>query len=69
MVNPACEKCRPDKPETHDQISRDSGCDTQYQSVKRCMEENQGNVSDCRAQWSEFRSCFKVQKDKEKEKG
>ena len=64
MGNELCEKCKPDKPEVHDQLSRDTGCDAQYQVVKTCMEQNRGSVSQCKDQWVDFKTCFSEQKKK-----
>lgn len=58
----ACEKCKPDKPETHEQVVDDTGCTASYESVKKCMKEHQGNISDCIEEWTRFKSCFAEKK-------
>ena len=58
MPNPACEKCKPDKPEQHDALVNRTGCTSQYDKVKACMQKYAGNVSDCDAEWMNFRACF-----------
>ena len=58
MPNPACEKCKPDKPEQHDALVDRTGCAIQYDKVKTCMRKYAGNVSDCDAEWTSFRACF-----------
>jgi hypothetical protein len=56
MPNPACEKCKPDKPEQHDALVDRTGCAIQYDKVKMCMRKYAGNVSDCDAEWTSFRA-------------
>ena len=58
----ACDKCKPDKPETHEQVVGDAGCATFYASVKKCMKVHQGNVADCAEEWKSFKKCFNDQK-------
>lgn len=62
MSNKNCEKCKPDKPETHGQVVDDTGCTKAYESVKRCMKVNKGNVGDCVEEWDEFKRCFSEKK-------
>jgi hypothetical protein len=64
MGNPNCEKCKPDRPETHEQVVQDSGCKSSYQSVNECMKIHNGNVSDCNEEWASFRACFAKEKEK-----
>jgi len=59
MANPACEKCKPDKPEAHEQLTRDTGCEVQYKAVSECMEKHRGNITNCKEQWATFKTCFK----------
>ena len=53
-----CLKCKPDHPEKHDQISQESGCNTQYKQVELCMKIHKGNIGDCKVEWDAFRICF-----------
>ena len=62
MTNLSCEKCKPDKPETHEQVVDDTGCTTAYDSVKQCMKTHDGNVRDCIEEWTSFKKCFSEKK-------
>ena len=62
MPNPACSNCKPDKPETHENLVKDTGCTDLYKVVDACMKLNQGNISDCAEEWKAFRYCFASQK-------
>ena len=62
MSNQNCEKCKPDKPETHGQVVDNTGCTNAYESVKRCMVKYKGNVGDCKSEWAAFRKCFSEKK-------
>jgi hypothetical protein len=63
MGNPACEKCKPDKPETHEQLTK-GDCESQYKAVRECMELRKGNVKDCKDEWTNFRVCFREGKER-----
>jgi len=58
MPNPACEKCKADKPEMSLPKVATSGCTPQYMEMQECMDKNGGNVASCREQWDAFRTCF-----------
>lgn len=36
MTNKICEKCKPDKPETHENLVYDTGCKVPYSFVEQC---------------------------------
>ncbi len=62
MPNPICDKCVPNKPEVHDDLVETSGCSMEYEAVKACMKEMNGNVSSCKDQWNTFRQCHGTSK-------
>lgn len=55
MPNPICESCKPTKTAP---ISQKVECNIQYEFVKKCMDNNKGNVSSCKREWEEFKMCF-----------
>ena len=59
MPNPACEKCKPDKPQDHPFLIEQTGCQQSYDAVDKCMKANQGNVSSCRQEWKDFQNCVR----------
>ena len=58
MPNPICEKCVPNKTETHAGIVEDLGCRKEYDVVNTCMKESVGNIASCKDQWDAFRKCY-----------
>lgn len=66
MPNPACEHCKPDRPDATEGIVKDTGCTQMYDRLDTCMKANNGNVASCRIEWSAFTECFKASKLKPK---
>jgi len=62
MPNPICEKCRQDQNADHSQVIQSNACKDIYSEVDRCMKQFNGNISDCREQWSKFNECLKKNK-------
>ena len=69
MTNTACEKCKPDRPETHESAisnSLNNSCTIEYDLVQKCMKEYNGNISNCQEVWSAFKSCHQIKSDERK---
>jgi hypothetical protein len=64
MPNPICEDCKPVEKSAAvmEEIVNDTGCSVLYNVMDKCMKANGGNISSCRAEWSDFRHCFSKNK-------
>jgi len=62
MPNPICEKCK--QSEQHQDVvsTQLKSCDEFYAILDKCMKLNDGNISSCRLEWSDFRVCFHSKK-------
>ncbi|KAG5180315.1 hypothetical protein JKP88DRAFT_223365 [Tribonema minus] len=65
---PVCLDCKQGDTAKHGQVLEESGCGALYEAVDACMMAHRGNVSDCRREWSDFRSCHELQKQERKRK-
>jgi hypothetical protein len=62
-----CENCNKETQKPLPDLSTYS-CTSQYESVQKCMEYHHGQVSSCKIQWEELRSCHNNHKYNRKDR-
>ena len=65
FVKKECSTCKPTSSQEfeHQKINK---CSESYGKMTKCMTQNKGNISSCKAEWSAFRVCFDEKKNQQK---
>ena len=59
MTTAVCVNCKPTKTAEEDRpLITKSGCTEDYAVMQTCMDQNKGNISSCKDEWTQFRACY-----------